>query len=204
MVAMDDTGGVRAMVGGRDYDVSQFNRVTQAHRQPGSSFKYFIYLAAMENGLTPWSVREDAPITIHIAGQPDWTPSNYHDEFKGPVSLVSAFAQSLNMVAIRVANEVGGQNVIEVARRYRLPCRMHPFTRCLTCNGALNSLAHAVAAPRVPPRIAAKHSAFFECRACSRVFWEGSHHAQMRGVVEQLRQLVFDEPSDRALAKANP
>ncbi|MBX9745302.1 MAG: transglycosylase domain-containing protein, partial [Hyphomonadaceae bacterium] len=74
---MDDQGGVRVMVGGRDYDQSQFNRATQARRQPGSSFKYFIYLAAMENGLTPWSVREDAPITIYIDGQPPWTPGNY-------------------------------------------------------------------------------------------------------------------------------
>ncbi|MEQ1819808.1 MAG: PBP1A family penicillin-binding protein [Terricaulis sp.] len=117
LVAMDDEGGVRALVGGRDYDVSQFNRATQARRQPGSSFKYFIYLAAMENGLTPWSVREDAPITIYIDGQPPWTPGNYTNEFHGPTELTRAFALSYNMVAIRVANEVGGQNVIDVARR---------------------------------------------------------------------------------------
>ncbi|MEZ5995890.1 MAG: penicillin-binding transpeptidase domain-containing protein [Hyphomonadaceae bacterium] len=117
LIAMDDEGGVRALVGGRDYDISQFNRATQARRQPGSSFKYFIYLAAMENGLTPWSVRDDAPITIHIEGQPDWTPGNYTREYHGPTELTRAFALSYNMVAIRVANEVGGQNVIDVARR---------------------------------------------------------------------------------------
>ncbi|ANP44701.1 transglycosylase domain-containing protein [Candidatus Viadribacter manganicus] len=117
LVAMDDEGGVRALVGGRDYDQSQFNRATQARRQPGSSFKYFIYLAAMENGLTPWSVREDAPITIYIDGQPPWTPGNYTNEFHGPTELTRAYALSYNMVAIRVANEVGGQNVIDVARR---------------------------------------------------------------------------------------
>lgn len=117
LVAMDDEGGVRALVGGRDFDQSQFNRATQARRQPGSSFKYFIYLAAMENGLTPWSVREDAPITIYIDGQPPWTPGNYTNEFHGPTELTRAFALSYNMVAIRVANEVGGQNVIDVARR---------------------------------------------------------------------------------------
>jgi penicillin-binding protein 1A len=116
-LVMDDEGGVRAMVGGRDYDVSQFNRATQARRQPGSSFKYFIYLAAMENGLTPWSVREDAPITIYIEGQDAWTPGNYTNEYHGPTELTRAFALSYNMVAIRVANEVGGQNVIDVARR---------------------------------------------------------------------------------------
>lgn len=117
LLALDDAGGVRAMVGGRDYDQSQFNRATQARRQPGSAFKYFIYLAAMENGLTPWSVRNDAPITIHIEGQPSWTPGNYTREYHGPTELTRAFAQSFNMVAIRVANEVGGQNVIDVARR---------------------------------------------------------------------------------------
>jgi penicillin-binding protein 1A len=117
LLALDEDGGVRAMVGGRDYDQSQFNRATQARRQPGSSFKFFIYLAAMENGLTPWSVREDAPITIYIEGQPPWTPGNYTHEYHGPTELTRAFALSYNMVAIRVANEVGGQNVIDVARR---------------------------------------------------------------------------------------
>jgi penicillin-binding protein 1A len=111
-IVMDDQGGVRALVGGRDYDQSQFNRATQARRQPGSSFKYFIYLAAMENGLTPWSVRDDAPITIG-----DWTPGNYEDEYHGPSELARAFAASYNMVAIRIAHEIGGQNVIDVARR---------------------------------------------------------------------------------------
>ncbi len=117
LVGIDADGGVRSMVGGRDYDVSQFNRVTQARRQPGSSFKFFIYLAAMENGFTPWTVRDDAPITIRIEGQPDWSPGNYEDEYHGPSELARAFAASYNMVAIRVANEVGGQNVIDVARR---------------------------------------------------------------------------------------
>jgi penicillin-binding protein 1A len=127
LVAVDDEGGVRAIVGGRDYDQSQFNRVTQARRQPGSSFKYFIYLAAMENGLTPWSIREDAPITISIPGQPDWTPGNYGEEFHGPVTLTGAFANSFNMVAIRVANEVGGDRVIDVAQRLGIRSPLHNY-----------------------------------------------------------------------------
>lgn len=126
-VAVDDEGGVRAMVGGRDYDQSQFNRVTQARRQPGSSFKYFIYLAAMENGLTPWSIREDAPITISIPGQPDWTPGNYGEEFHGAVTLTGAFSNSFNMVAIRVANEVGGDRVIDVAQRLGIRSPLHNY-----------------------------------------------------------------------------
>ena len=126
-LAMDDQGAIRAMVGGRDYDQSQFNRATQAHRQPGSSFKYFIYLAAMENGLTPWSIRLDAPITIHIDGQPDWSPGNYEDEYHGPVTLTGAFANSFNMVAIRVNNEVGGQRVIDVAHRLGVASPLHNY-----------------------------------------------------------------------------
>jgi penicillin-binding protein 1A len=127
LLALDDEGGVRAMVGGRDYDQSQFNRATQARRQPGSSFKFFIYLAAMENGLTPWSVREDAPITIYIDGQPPWSPGNYEHEYNGPTELTRAFALSYNMVAIRVANEVGGDKVIEVAQRLGVRSPLHNY-----------------------------------------------------------------------------
>jgi penicillin-binding protein 1A len=127
LLAMDDEGGVRAMVGGRDYDVSQFNRATQARRQPGSSFKYFIYLAAMENGLTPWSVRNDEPITIYIDGQPPWSPGNYEHEYNGPTELTRAFALSYNMVAIRVANEVGGDHVIDVAQRLGVRSPLHNY-----------------------------------------------------------------------------
>ncbi|MBY0564642.1 MAG: PBP1A family penicillin-binding protein [Hyphomonadaceae bacterium] len=127
LVAVDDEGGVRALIGGRDYDQSQFNRATQARRQPGSSFKFFIYLAAMENGLTPWSIREDAPVTISIPGQPDWSPGNYEDEFHGAVSLTSAFANSFNMVAIRINNEVGGDRVIDAARRLGVASPLHNY-----------------------------------------------------------------------------
>ncbi|HET9231993.1 MAG TPA: penicillin-binding transpeptidase domain-containing protein, partial [Vitreimonas sp.] len=127
LLALDDEGGVRAMVGGRDYDQSQFNRATQARRQPGSSFKFFIYLAAMENGLTPWTVREDAPITIYIEGQEPWSPGNYEHEYHGHVELSRAFAASFNMVAIRVANEVGGEKVIEVAQRLGVRSPLHNY-----------------------------------------------------------------------------
>ncbi|HRK65710.1 MAG TPA: penicillin-binding transpeptidase domain-containing protein, partial [Terricaulis sp.] len=127
LLAMDDEGGVRAMVGGRDYDTSQFNRTWQARRQPGSAFKFFIYLAAMENGLTPWSIRQDAPVRISIPGQPDWVPGNYTNEFNGPVSLTSAFAQSYNMVAIRVAHEVGHDRVIDVAQRLGVSSPLHNY-----------------------------------------------------------------------------
>jgi penicillin-binding protein 1A len=127
LLAMDDSGGVRAMVGGRDYDISQFNRTTQARRQPGSSFKFFIYLAAMESGLTPWTVREDAPVVVHIPGQPDWVPGNYGDRYHGPTTLTEALADSFNSVAIRVTQEVGGERVIDVARRLGVTSELHNY-----------------------------------------------------------------------------
>ncbi|MGE3248857.1 MAG: transglycosylase domain-containing protein [Hyphomonadaceae bacterium] len=126
LVAMDSDGGVRAMIGGRVYGRtegrSEFNRVTQARRQPGSSFKFFIYLAAMEAGFTPWTVRTDQPVTIG-----DWSPRNYTGHYEGPVSLASAFARSLNMVAIIVANEVGNDRVIEVAQRLGIHTPLHNY-----------------------------------------------------------------------------
>lgn len=123
LLSLDAQGGVRAMVGGRGYTDSQFNRTTQARRQPGSSFKYFIYMAAMERpNFSPWSVRVDEPITIG-----DWSPGNYEDNYYGAVTLTQAFAKSMNMVAISVANEVGGDNVIETARRLGVRTRLYNY-----------------------------------------------------------------------------
>ena len=96
------TARVKALVGGRDYAKSQFNRATSARRQPGSSFKPFIYLTAIEHGLTPDTVREDAPINIK-----GWRPENYTHEYFGPVTLKQALAMSLNTVAVRLATRSG-------------------------------------------------------------------------------------------------
>ena len=112
LVALDANGAVRAMVGGRDYRASQFNRATQALRQPGSAFKLFVYLAALEAGMTPRDMVEDAPLTI--AG---WSPRNYDDRYAGPVTLRTALARSLNTVAVRVAERVGRERVAAAARR---------------------------------------------------------------------------------------
>jgi penicillin-binding protein 1A len=123
LLSLDNQGGVRAMVGGKSYTDSQFNRTTQARRQPGSAFKYFIYMAAMERPeFSPYSVRVDEPITIG-----DWSPGNYEDEYYGPVTLTQAFAKSMNMVAIKVANEVGGDSIIDTARRLGVRTRLHDY-----------------------------------------------------------------------------
>lgn len=112
VVVLSPDGAVRAMAGGRDYDDSQFNRATQGLRQPGSAFKPFVYLAAMERGLTPWDVFDDAPIKLG-----NWKPGNYNGKYEGPVSLRHAFAHSTNTVAVRLIEEVGPARVISQAHK---------------------------------------------------------------------------------------
>jgi penicillin-binding protein 1A len=112
LVAMDVDGTVRALVGGVDYAKSQFNRAVTSRRQPGSAFKPFVYLAAMEKGYTPDTVADDAPFTYE-----GWTPSNASGEYRGPVTLREALAYSLNTVSGRLAIDVGPEKVVEAAMR---------------------------------------------------------------------------------------
>ena len=113
LVTLDAQGRVRAMIGGVDYEKSPFNRAVDAHRQAGSSWKPFVYLTAMEAGLTPDTIRVDEPITIA-----NWSPQNIEGEgFSGPVTLQQALAQSINTVAARVADEIGRPNIAATAKR---------------------------------------------------------------------------------------
>ncbi len=112
MVAMNPDGEIKALVGGRNYADSQFDRVVAAKRQPGSAFKPFVYLAALEHGLTPDTLREDAPINVK-----GWQPENYSHEYFGPVTLTKALSLSLNTVAVRLGLEVGAKSIVNVARR---------------------------------------------------------------------------------------
>ncbi|WP_027165394.1 transglycosylase domain-containing protein [Mesorhizobium sp. WSM3224] len=112
LVSIDDSGAVRAMVGGYDYSTSQFDRASEARRQPGSAFKPFVYMAALEAGRTPDSVRNDAPIKIG-----KWTPDNYGGKYYGKVTLATALAKSLNSVAAQLTMEVGPDAVVEAAHR---------------------------------------------------------------------------------------
>ena len=111
LVAMRPDGSVVAMVGGRSYKESPFNRATQARRQPGSAFKLFVYLAALRAGWTPDSIIEDKPITID-----GWTPSNNDGVYRGPITLREAFAQSSNAAAVRLSEQVGRADVLRAAR----------------------------------------------------------------------------------------
>ncbi|MET4697330.1 penicillin-binding protein 1A [Constrictibacter sp. MBR-5] len=112
IVAMTPGGSVRALVGGRDYAESQFNRATQALRQPGSAFKLFVFLAAAEAGIHPDDRYTDGPISIG-----DWSPGNYGDRYYGDVTVREAAARSLNSVAVQLADRVGPAKVIEAAER---------------------------------------------------------------------------------------
>ncbi len=115
LVAMRPDGAVLAMVGGTDYRQSQFNRATQALRQPGSAFKAFVFLTAFENGYVPGNMFVDGPIRIG-----NWSPGNYQDKFYGEVTLREAFARSLNSVAVQLSERVGRTKVIETAHRLGL------------------------------------------------------------------------------------
>jgi penicillin-binding protein 1A len=121
-VAIEPTdGAVRALVGGFDFAASQFNRVTQAVRQPGSSFKPFLYSAALERGFTAASVIDDSPVTYYEpgTGRP-WSPENYDGEFHGPTRLRQALAQSRNVIAVRLLDEVGVDFTVAHAKLFGL------------------------------------------------------------------------------------
>jgi penicillin-binding protein 1A len=119
LVAMSPDGAVRAMVGGRNYAESQYNRAVTAKRQPGSAFKPFVYLTAVEAGLTPETIRQDAPLDVK-----GWKPENYSHEYFGAVTLTQALAMSLNTVAVRLTLEVGPKNVVRTAHRLGISSKL--------------------------------------------------------------------------------
>jgi penicillin-binding protein 1A len=126
VVALDvKTGAIRVLIGGRDFQESKFNRAMQAKRQPGSSFKPFVYAAALENGFTPATVVLDQPITL-ITDEGEWRPENYDRSFSGPLSVRDALAKSNNLVAIQVFNKVGGQIVVDYAAKMGIKQKLLP------------------------------------------------------------------------------
>jgi penicillin-binding protein 1A len=128
-VAMDPrNGAVRALVGGFDFQKNKFNHVTQAWRQPGSSFKPFVYSAALEKGVTPTTVVNDAPLfyTAAETGGKPWEPKNYDGQFEGPMSIRRALAKSKNMVSIRVLQLVGTQSAQDWITRFGFDADKHP------------------------------------------------------------------------------
>ena len=128
LVAIDNaTGEIKAMVGGRDFNLSKFNRATQALRQVGSSFKPYVYTAAIDRGATPDDTILDAPVTFPNASGPPYEPHNYDEKFEGTITLRRALAQSRNIPALRLADSLGIKTVIDYAHRFGITSNIPPY-----------------------------------------------------------------------------
>ncbi|MBC8239089.1 MAG: transglycosylase domain-containing protein, partial [Alphaproteobacteria bacterium] len=121
LIAMTPDGALRAMVGGRSYGQSQFNRATQARRQPGSAFKPIIYLAGLEAGLGPRSLLMDEPVDIG-----GWKPGNFDNQYRGAMTMQDALSTSVNTIAVKVARQAGWGNVVKTARRLGITEKLQP------------------------------------------------------------------------------
>ena len=127
MMAVDNANGeVLAMVGGRDFALSQFNRATQAQREVGSSFKPYVYTTAVEAGAKPTDIIVDGPVSFYTPNGP-YTPHNYEANYKGAMTLLNAFAESRNIPALKLADRSGIRKVIETAHRFGITSNMPAF-----------------------------------------------------------------------------
>jgi penicillin-binding protein 1A len=191
IVAMDPhTGRVLAMVGGFSHDRSEFNRATQAMRQPGSAFKPFVYLTALENGYKPTDLILDAPFVLEVQGQAKWKPQNYENDFYGPTTLRIGVEKSRNLMTVRLADAVGMTKVVATAKRFGIADRMLPVlsmslgageTTVLQLTSAYAMLVNG--GKRVIPTLIDRiqdrdgktiyrHDAR-PCEGCNGVFWTG-------------------------------
>ena len=145
LVAIDNgSGEVKAMVGGYSFEDSKFNRATQAQRQVGSSFKVYVYAAALERGFTPFDTILDAPFTVMSGGQP-YSPHNYDERYEGMITLRRALAGSRNVPAVKLADKIGINDVIEVARRFGINSPLLPYLPITLGAADLNLMEHASA-----------------------------------------------------------
>jgi penicillin-binding protein 1A len=145
MIAIDNgSGEVKAMIGGYSFRDSKFNRATQAQRQVGSSFKVYAYTAAIEQGFTPFDTILDSPITVMSGGQP-YSPHNYDEHFEGNITLRRALAGSRNVPAIKLAQKIGMQSVIEMARRFGITSPLPPYLPIVLGAADLNLMEHTAA-----------------------------------------------------------
>jgi len=120
VVVLDPAGGIKALIGGRSYRSSPFDRAVKALRQPGSAFKPFVYLTALESGYTPDSIADDEPVIVD-----GWSPKNHSGTYRGEVTLRDSFAQSINTVAVKLADDVGRPEVVRTARRLGIHSELH-------------------------------------------------------------------------------
>ncbi len=145
MVAIDNPSGeIKAMVGGYSFDESKFNRATQAQRQVGSSFKIYVYSAAVEQGFTPFDTILDAPFTTMSGGQ-TYSPHNYDEKFEGMITLRRALEGSRNVPAVKLAEKIGMNSVIDMARRFGITSALPPYLPITLGAADLNLLEHTSA-----------------------------------------------------------
>ncbi len=193
VVAIDPhTGRVLALSGGFSFELSQFNRATQAKRQPGSSIKPFVYLTALENGFTPTTMVEDAPVSISQGrGMPPWTPSNYSsNSFRGPTPLRIALEKSLNTVTARLAAALGMEAIGQTIEKFGIMDHMPRFYAMALGAGETTPLRHTAAyamianggkriTPTLIDRIQDRYGKTIfradqrECDACGETEWKG-------------------------------
>jgi len=203
MVAMDPhTGRVLAMVGGFSFSESEFNRATQAMRQPGSSFKPIVYAAALDNGYTPASVIMDGPITITSGGQ-SWTPKNYDGKAAGPSTLRNGIERSRNLMTVRLANDMGMKIVSEYAERFGVYDKLAPFLPMALGSGETTVMrmvsAYAIMAnggrqikPSLIDRIQDRYGKTVYkhdergCEGCVAKDWEGQSEPELVDNAEQV------------------
>jgi penicillin-binding protein 1A len=203
MVAMDPhTGRVLAMVGGFSFSQSEFNRATQAQRQPGSAFKPILYAAALDNGYTPASVVDDAPITIRIGNQV-WEPRNYGGGFAGPSTLRAGIERSRNLMTVRLANDMGMGLVAEYAERFGVYDRMLPVLAMSLGSGETTVMrmvsAYAIMAnggrhitPSLVDRIQDRYGKTVYrhderiCHGCNAASWNGQDEPELIDEREQV------------------
>ena len=190
MVVMEPTTGrVLALSGGFSYDESQFNRATQAMRQPGSSFKPIVYSTALDNGYTPSTIVLDAPFELEQQGQDTWRPENYSKKFYGPQTLRFGLEQSRNVMTVRLANDVGMPIIAEYAKRFGIYDDMPPLlsmalgageTTLMRMTGAYAMIANGgrKVTPSLIDRIQDRYGHTIyrhderECRGCEATSWE--------------------------------
>ena len=150
IIAIDNgSGEIKAMVGGYSFEDSKFNRAVQAQRQVGSSFKVYVYAAAMEQGFTPFDTILDAPFTVMSGGQP-YSPHNYDEKYEGVITLRRALAGSRNVPAVKLAEKIGIRSVIEMARRFGISSPLPPYLPITLGAADLNLLEHTSAFTTFP------------------------------------------------------
>jgi penicillin-binding protein 1A len=192
IILQNSTGEIKAMVGGYDYTLSEFNRATQAQRQVGSTFKPIVYSTALEKGLTPESTIVDSPIRFTDRLGRVWQPANYDGKFKGPISIRQALTESRNVPTIKIAELVGIKNVVVMARRFGLSGALEPYLPLAIGAGESTPLEMA-AAFTIFPNLGMQAKPYFIRKV------QDYDHVQKEENLPQTRQVLKPEIAEKML-----